>query len=196
MANDNAAVNKSVPLYEAEVRDFLAANLSALNRKNLRLIQTEYPVRFGTEQGRIDILAQDEGGEFVVIEVKRGVAGKDAVAQVQSYMGALMDEHPGAKVSGVLVASDIDGPGQSALKVTNVQFFEFQTYFKFSRRSITRSTAAPTDPEAADYRHDYWERMGGVITHQTFRCANCQKMTRVALVGTQRLCGLCGKQTS
>ena len=64
----------------------MSENLHLLGGSSLELIQTEYPIKFGKDSGQIDLLAKDPQGDLVVIEVKRVIAGRSAVGQVQSYM--------------------------------------------------------------------------------------------------------------
>ena len=58
--------------------------------------------------GDIDILAQDANGALVVIELKRGLARREAIGQVTGYMGDLIGEEPGTQVRGFLVAAEFD----------------------------------------------------------------------------------------
>lgn len=53
-----------------------------LIESSLRILGYEYQ----TNAGVIDILATDSNGNYVVIEVKTGKAGHDAVGQIQKYM--------------------------------------------------------------------------------------------------------------
>lgn len=69
---------------ERDIQSFLAVNLSASLGERLTLIGTEHPVSFG----RIDILAKDSRDSLVAIELKLGAASRDAIGQLQSYMGA------------------------------------------------------------------------------------------------------------
>ena len=62
----------------------------------------------GVESGFIDILAQDEAGRFVVIELKSGTAKRDAIGQIAGYIGDLMSEEPDSEVRGILVAAKFD----------------------------------------------------------------------------------------
>jgi endonuclease len=60
------------------------------------------------ESGFIDILARDAKGALVVIELKAGIAKREAVGQITGYMGDLIAEEPGTNVRGILVAADFD----------------------------------------------------------------------------------------
>ena len=64
-------------LLEDRIRDFLAENLDLLE-PHLELIGKEYqlPSRIGAG-GRIDLLAKDPFGHFVLIEIKRSWLSPD-----------------------------------------------------------------------------------------------------------------------
>ncbi len=193
MAFDSTKEPNSFPLYEKEIQDYLAANLSLLGGAQLKLIQTEYPVAFGSEQGRIDILAEDAFGTVFVIEIKRGTAGRGAVGQLQSYMGSVLAEFPGRPVKGVLVAADLDGAAAAAMLVTPITFFRFTTHFEFRSVAIERPSAPIGGQGGGDYKKNYWEPLGGIVMGLTYQCSNCNKTTRIVQVGGAKLCGLCGK---
>jgi RecB family endonuclease NucS len=195
MASDTTSDKNSSPLYEKEVQDYLANNLSLLGEPRLQLVQVEYPVNFGRDKGRIDILARNSNGDIVVIEIKRGVAGRAAIGQLQSYMGVILSEFPGKKVNGIIVAADLDDAAKSALLVASVKFFKFRTHFEFEcvKIEITKNTEKASI-ETAEYKKNYWEPMGGVISDKFFDCPGCKKNTRIVAVGSLQLCGLCGRK--
>jgi len=88
----------------------------------------------GTERvvasGRIDILARDQTGSSVVIELKAVRAPRDAVAQTLAYMGDVQQE-TGGSVRGILVAPDFDARAVSAARV--VPSLSLMTYrFSFA----------------------------------------------------------------
>jgi hypothetical protein len=85
------------------------------------------------EAGWIDITAQDKQGATVVIELKAGEADRNAVAQVLSYMGNLIE---GTKkpVRGIVVASDFKVNAVSAARAaSNIELKKYN--FKFSFRA-------------------------------------------------------------
>lgn len=190
MAYDSSTAPNSKPLYEKEVQDYLAENLVMLGHPQLELIQTEFPVSYGSDQGRIDILARDASGSVFVIEIKRGVAGRDSVGQLQSYMGCMTSEFPGKPIKGILVAADLDGPARAAMIFAPIKFFKFTTHFEFHPEGRTQAEVAL---EKVECRTNYWEPLGGTITDMVYPCPNCNKLTKVVRVGGLRLCGLCGK---
>ncbi|WP_179402226.1 endonuclease NucS domain-containing protein [Burkholderia guangdongensis] len=137
MSNGNFEAREGRPPLERDVQEFLADSLSESIGEPLTLIQTEYPVSFG----RIDILAKDKLDRFVVIELKLGTASRDAVGQLQSYMGALVQENPESFVRGILVGSALDAGAQAALLVANdIQFVSFSIAFTFSHALASKNT--------------------------------------------------------
>jgi hypothetical protein len=70
--------------------------------------------------GRIDLLAQAlRGRDYLVIELKRGVASDDAVAQCMRYMGWVRNHlvSPGGNVYGLIIAAEFDEHATYAAKV-------------------------------------------------------------------------------
>ena len=67
------------------------------------------------DSGFIDITARDSSGATVVIELKAGVAGQRAVAQILSYMGDVSDED--GDVRGILVAFEFDAKAKAAARM-------------------------------------------------------------------------------
>ncbi|MDW5416947.1 endonuclease NucS [Iodobacter sp. CM08] len=60
------------------------------------------------DAGRIDLLAKDPMGQFVVIELKAGIAKDAALGQLLGYIGCVTESHPENSVRGILIASDFD----------------------------------------------------------------------------------------
>lgn len=65
--------------------------------------------------GFIDIMARDDAGALVVIELKAGMAKREAVGQIAGYMGDLIAEEPDTPIRGILVAADFDKSCQSGV---------------------------------------------------------------------------------
>ncbi len=78
------------------------------------------------DSGRIDITAADAAGTIVVIELKTGIAGQRAVAQILSYMGDIAEEEPDRQVRGLLIASEFDAKAKAAARV--VPSLKLMTY--------------------------------------------------------------------
>ena len=121
------------------------------------------------------------------------MAGKAAIAQIQSYMGAILAEFPGDSVIGCLVASDLDNAARSALTVTGIKFAQFQTHFTFSLTPILiPMTSAPSSEDIENgYRKKYWDAKGAIAT-RAMLCSHCKQSVRAVQLDNQNYCGLCG----
>lgn len=129
--------NEIQTVLERHVQSYLAENLSYALGEELTLVGVEAPVPFG----RIDILAQDTRKNLVAIELKSGAASRDAIAQLQSYMGALELEKPDIFVRGILVAASLDEKAEAALRVArNIRFVSYQISFNFKREIASPDT--------------------------------------------------------
>ena len=84
------------------------------------------------ETGFIDITAEDAERIPVVIELKTGVAGQRAVAQILSYMGSVMDEESRDDIRGILIASEFDKKARAAARVIpTLTLMRYQFSFQF-----------------------------------------------------------------
>jgi RecB family endonuclease NucS len=115
-----APVTEAMP-GEAEQIFSLERDLQAALRRSI--VQLESGLRIidgGSEHrvpsGFIDILAEDQAGVRVVIELKAVRAPRDAVAQTLAYMGDIQQESDG-RVRGILVAPEFDARAVSAARV-------------------------------------------------------------------------------
>jgi len=100
----------------------------------------------GTERnvpsGRIDILAQDRSGAQVVIELKAVRAGREAIAQILSYMGDIQEQGASA-VRGILVAPEFDDRALSAARMARGLFLVTYAYkFSFTKQTLSERGAA------------------------------------------------------
>lgn len=110
---------------ERLVQEHLAEHLELLGLGHLTFIGLEVVV---PGIGRIDILARLDD-ELVVIEVKRDAARREAVGQLQSYMGQALTLFSYATARGVLVAAGIDAATASALKVASrITFVDYRRW--------------------------------------------------------------------
>lgn len=121
---------------ERQLQDFIVGNLSTIrvNGKQLRLYEDERRQGYEytmTNGRRIDILAVDDEGNFVVFELKRGRSPDHAIGQLTNYMGWItLNLAQGKKVSGVIVARTISESLREALTVLpNVFLFEYKLTF-------------------------------------------------------------------
>jgi RecB family endonuclease NucS len=163
---------------ESQVQRHIATNLNKLDLGPLTLIGTEYQLE---KVGRIDVLARRPNGQKVVIEIKRGIATRDAFGQLHSYMGAIQELHPHREGPlGVLVARELDQAAEAALRVTSIVFVSFQLDFLFKKRPSPpsiRSAPVRTDPL--------------VIGKDRRYCVYCKIETLSASSGKYTVCSRC-----
>jgi hypothetical protein len=93
---------------ETDLRDFLASNLDRVEA-GLQLYRDgdRNGVEFPVDDGRIDILARDKTGRFVVFELKVSRGRNKTLGQILYYMG-WVDRHLGkGPCRGIIIAKDI-----------------------------------------------------------------------------------------
>lgn len=109
-AEEAAAALSQEFAYEHDLRDYLARNLQALE-PGLRPYQDEgiTGVEFPAGGRFIDILAVDQRGDYVVIELKVSKGYDRVVGQLLRYVNWIRRHHaePNQKVRGMIVAKDI-----------------------------------------------------------------------------------------
>jgi RecB family endonuclease NucS len=94
------------------------------------------------DSGFIDITARDSSGEIVVIELKAGVAGPQAITQALSYMGDVLAEEEGCKVRGILIAAGFDAKSRAAARmIPNLLLLRYSVNFKFSDGHLQDDTS-------------------------------------------------------
>lgn len=103
---------------EAEMQRALASN-PRLIEEGLVLLDRELP----TGVGGIDLYARDSRGNLVVVELKRGKAGQEAVHQLTRYVDTVR-EFTGSAVRGVLAAPAITAPALEQLRRQGLEFRE------------------------------------------------------------------------
>lgn len=80
--------------------------------------------------GRIDITARDQSGATVVIELKAGVADRDAIGQILSYIGDLPNN--ATQVRGILVAHMFSPRAVAAARAApNIRLVKYDFRFTF-----------------------------------------------------------------
>jgi hypothetical protein len=128
------------PNLERNLKSALRANMEQLEA-GLKITDNgkEKRVEYGgkkqmVESGRIDITAKDRNGATVVIELKRGKAGRRAVGQILGYMGVLVLTHGTIPIRGVLVAKEFSPQAKAAARVVpDLQLIKYRKYrFKFT----------------------------------------------------------------
>jgi RecB family endonuclease NucS len=73
------------------------------------------------EPGFVDVYGEDKDGRFVVVEIKRKTAGKEAVLQLAKYMEAVKSR-TNREVRGILVAPGIAKDVQRFLETLGLEF--------------------------------------------------------------------------
>jgi endonuclease len=117
-------------LYESDLRDFLAKNLSVIE-PGLRLYQDEgiTGVEFPVGGRSIDILAVDARDGLVVIELKVSKGYDRVIGQLLRYMGWIEKHHaePGQPVRGIIAAREISEDLKLACSLlSNVSLYEYK----------------------------------------------------------------------
>ncbi len=144
--NDSDEIYPTFDTDEAQASDIepearrvsLERDMQSALRDDIRQLGSDLVISDGGSErivasGRIDILARDGGGGHVVIELKAGRAGRDAVAQIQSYMGDIAADEPTKPIRGILVASEFDPRAVSAARVVpTLKLKRYSVRFSFS----------------------------------------------------------------
>lgn len=95
-------------MLERHVEDHLAATPSLVGDvvgKDLKFLRRQRSLADGKE--RIDLLYEDPQRNWIVVEVKVGQLGQDALRQIKNYVRDLRSLKPRRKVTGVLVGSGV-----------------------------------------------------------------------------------------
>lgn len=97
---------------ESEIEYSIASNPSILE-DNLQVLGRQFP----TDVGFIDILCEDSDGNYVVVELKKGIGSFEVVGQIQKYMSWVHEHLAGTKqVKGIIVAKENDKQIEYAAK--------------------------------------------------------------------------------
>jgi hypothetical protein len=136
---DDEALDEALEItfkLEEDLERFLAKDLIQLE-DGLRLYTQD--ARRGQQMnagaaGRVDLLAVDSHGGFVVVELKAGEADRQACGQIQAYMAWISDNlASGSPVRGILVAGDFTERCKLAAKVVpGLSLKQYSAVFKFT----------------------------------------------------------------
>jgi hypothetical protein len=113
---------------ERELQYALRASISQFER-GLTIVDggTECKVA----AGYIDILAKDQDGNWVIIELKAEIARAPSIAQILAYMGCIKRER-GGNVRGLLVANEFEERVKYAAEaVPNLELRKYGYRFQF-----------------------------------------------------------------
>ena len=113
---------------ERDIEDHLVSNLSSIE-DGLEFIKRQA----SNDAGRIDILAKDQQGQDVIIEIKVGSANDSSVGQVARYVG-WYKKTQGRKVRAFLVASDFpEAVCYAAEAIPELTLISYKVSFSFER---------------------------------------------------------------
>jgi len=87
---------------EKDIEDYLAEHPELIG-KSLKLRNQQRRL----DNGRLDLLFEDDQGDLTVVEIKYGWLGREALRQVHNYITDLRSKHPGKKVQGILVGAGV-----------------------------------------------------------------------------------------
>ena len=133
----STAINKNGFVLEKHLEDFLVANwestklgeLYDLIEKDGDMISQQYQTK---EIGNIDLLVKEKNsGNFVVIELKKGLTSDQTVGQLTRYMGWVKKNiSNGKKVKGIIIAGSQDARLEYALEmVEDAELFIYSINF-------------------------------------------------------------------
>jgi len=111
---------------ERDLEDYLSMNLDVIE-EGLKLVerQKELP-----GVGKLDILARDRDGNYVVIELKAGQADEKAVGQLQAYIEYLREQGY-ENIRGILIAASYTQKAVYAAKaVKHIKLAKYEVEFK------------------------------------------------------------------
>ena len=135
-SNIEESIEASVSL-ERDLHNWLITRLPEIEPG---LVLVDGGVEYQTEAGRIDILAKDQTGGLVAIEIKAGKAKDSALGQLLGYMGCLSSSNEQPKARGILVAFIFDTRVICAAKgLPNVKLVKYQ--LSFNLEEITQYPA-------------------------------------------------------
>ena len=119
---------------ERDLEENIIRNLNQIE-DGLRLFEKDgiNGRQYNTDVGRIDILAMDTNNDYVVIELKAGVANYSVVGQILAYVREVRQTIAGGKeVKGIIIADDFDNKLMSAIsEVSHVSLKRYRVNFTF-----------------------------------------------------------------
>ena len=94
--------------------------------------------QFRVSSGNVDVLAEDDSGGLVVIEIKARRAKKDILSDVLTYIACIKKEFPEKKsVHGIIVSEDFDPDLRiAAMAFPNITLVSYKISFEFSESNL------------------------------------------------------------
>lgn len=113
---------------ERDLHSYLARTVSDIEKG---LVIVPDGVEYQIDAGRIDLLAKDETGQLVVIELKVGAAKDAALGQLLGYIGCLSEKEESNSIRGILVAADFAKRVVYAAKaLPNIKLVKYRVAFE------------------------------------------------------------------
>ncbi len=117
-------------------KDLQSALVGTITQLEPDLTIVDGGVEYSVDSGRIDILAKDKDGCFVVIELKVGTAPDSVITQTLGYMADIADEHGQENVRGIIVADDFNKRVRSASRlIPNLTLISYRYTFEFTQET-------------------------------------------------------------
>jgi len=92
-----------------EVTDIIEKDIENFIEKNPDLIGTSFKLKrrqLNTSVGRIDLLLEEQNGDFIVVELKLNKIGREAINQLRKYMNWVRKQ-TGKKATGIVVCKGV-----------------------------------------------------------------------------------------
>jgi hypothetical protein len=96
---------------ERDLEVCIADNPTCIGR-GLKLLQRQKH----TGDGRLDVLFEDKQGNWVLVEVKLGRIGRDALQQIRTYIHTEREKNAGQNITGVIVCAGVMPAFEEELK--------------------------------------------------------------------------------
>ncbi|MDQ0286992.1 hypothetical protein J2Z49_002109 [Desulfofundulus luciae] len=127
-------IDEAVISLEKDLEEYIVRNLEQIE-EGLQLYSEDSISgrQYRTDVGRIDILAVDKEGGYLVIELKAGKASHSAAGQVLSYISWVRRNIAGSKnVRGIIIAEDFDRKLKYAVsEIPNISLKKYEVNFVF-----------------------------------------------------------------
>jgi len=119
---------------ERDLEQFIFDNIASVE-EGFTPYQGESGKQRSVESGRIDILATDKEGNFVVIELKAGRATDAVLTQTLAYMSDITKSLTGEKnVRGIIIAHNFSSRLITAVSfLPNVELMKYKVKFEFEK---------------------------------------------------------------